>query len=45
MIGIVVVTHGRVAEELVKAAQRIVGRSPPSPRYRSGGETTPPRLA
>jgi PTS system mannose-specific IIA component len=28
MIGIVVVTHGRVAEELVKAAQRIVGEIP-----------------
>jgi len=28
MIGIVVVTHGRVAEELVSAAQRIVGDIP-----------------
>lgn len=28
MIGIIVVTHGRVGEELVKAAQRIVGDIP-----------------
>ncbi|HXY41148.1 MAG TPA: PTS fructose transporter subunit IIA [Vicinamibacteria bacterium] len=28
MIGIVVVTHGRVAEELVNAARRIVGEIP-----------------
>jgi PTS system mannose-specific IIA component len=28
MIGIVVVTHGRVAEELVNAARRIVGELP-----------------
>ena len=28
MIGIVVVTHGRLAEELVNAAQAIVGRIP-----------------
>ena len=28
MIGIVVVSHGRLAEELVKAAETIVGQSP-----------------
>lgn len=38
-IGIVVVTHGRLAAELVNAAEMVVGSSPVAPLYRSGGTT------
>ena len=39
MIGVLVVTHGQLAIELVKAAEMIVGRCRGSWRCRSDGTT------
>ena len=41
MIGVVVVTHGQLATELVNAAETIVGDMPLLRQYRSDGTKTP----